>query len=118
MYKRQVMKSGCFAELAMRFDVRPIDANSHLFVSPHTVPNFPGRQFRILAVSTLGKRELRQNLHGLRQANISVRNFPLSVAELRKRLKLQDGGSVYIFATTWQGRHVLVITSKTSVSQD
>lgn len=113
-----IMKTGCFAELAMRFDVRSIDTNSHLFVSPHIVPNFPGRQFRILAVSALGKRELRQNLHGLRQANISVRNFPLSVAELRKRLKLQDGGSVYIFATTWQGRHVLVITSKTSVSQD
>jgi hypothetical protein len=49
----------------------------------------------------------------LKQANITVRNFPLTVAELRKRLKLSEGGSVYIFATTLaNGNHVLIVCQR------
>ena len=61
----------------------------------------------------MNKKELRSVLRDVRQANITTRNFPLSVAELRKRLKLKDGGAVYVFATTLaDGRHVLLICSK------
>ena len=95
-----IMKAGCFGELARRYAVAPIAPNSHLFVSSDFVAGFPGRSFQIDAITTMNKRDLKETLHGLTQANITVRNFPLSVAELRRRLKLSEGGSIYIFATT------------------
>ena len=108
-----IMKAGCFGELAERFQMAPLDRNSHLFVSENKVPDFPGRCFKIEKLTSMNKRELKEALTGIRQANIAVRNFPLSVAELRKRLKLQDGGDTYIFATTVAGRgHLLLICHK------
>ena len=108
-----IMKAGCFDELAAAYGVSPVSRNSHLFLSAEPVKGFPGRAFSIERVTTLNKRELRQALAGIEKANIATRNFPLSVAELRKRLKLKDGGDVYIFATTTaEGEHVLLISRK------
>ena len=108
-----IMKAGCFGELAERFQIVSLDKNSHLFVSDREVPDFPGRCFVIEKMTSMNKRELREALTGIRQANIAVRNFPLSVAELRKRLKLQDGGDTYIFATTVADKgHQLLICRK------
>ena len=109
-----VMKAGCFDEIARAFGISAISRNSHLFLSDREIDGFPGRSFAIDAVTTMNKRQLRQTLSGMKQANIAVRNFPLSVAELRKRLKLNDGGDTYIFATTTSdGDHILMITHKT-----
>ena len=109
-----VMKAGCFDEIARAFGISAISRNSHLFLSDELKEDFPGRTFAIDAVTTMNKRQLRQTLSGMKQANIAVRNFPLSVAELRKRLKLNDGGDTYIFATTTSdGDHILMITHKT-----
>lgn len=108
-----IMKAGCFDELAAAYGVSPVSRNSHLFLSAEPVDGFPGRSFSIERVTTLNKRELRQALAGIEKANIATRNFPVSVAELRKRLKLKDGGDVYIFATTTaEGEHVLLISRK------
>lgn len=109
-----VMKAGCFDEIARAYGICAISRNSHLFLSDELKEDFPGRTFAIDAVTTMNKRQLRQTLSGMKQANIAVRNFPLSVAELRKRLKLNDGGDTYIFATTTSdGDHILMITHKT-----
>ena len=109
-----VMKAGCFDEIARAYGVSAISRNSHLFLSDRETDGFPGRTFVIDAVTTMNKRQLRQTLSGMKQANIAVRNFPLSVAELRKRLKLSDGGDTYIFATTTsEGDHILMLTHKT-----
>ena len=109
-----VMKAGCFDEIARAYGISAISRNSHLFLSDHETDGFPGRTFAIDAVTTMNKRQLRQTLSGMKQANIAVRNFPLSVAELRKRLKLSDGGDTYIFATTTSdGDHILMLTHKT-----
>ena len=109
-----VMKAGCFDEIARAYGVSAISRNSHLFLSDREIDGFPGRTFVIDAVTTMNKRQLRQTLSGMKQANIAVRNFPLSVAELRKRLKLNDGGDTYIFATTTsEGDHILMLTHKT-----
>lgn len=109
-----VMKAGCFDEIARAYGVSAISRNSHLFLSDREIEGFPGRSFAIDAVTTMNKRQLRQTLSGMKQANIAVRNFPLSVAELRKRLKLSDGGDTYIFATTTsEGDHILMLTHKT-----
>ena len=108
-----LMKAGCFGVLSGRYDARMLSKNSHLFVSQAPIEAFPGRSFRIIAVSSFNKKELKRHLSGITKANISTRNFPLSVAELRKRLKLKDGGETYIFATTLSDEsHVLVITEK------
>ena len=108
-----LMKAGCFGVLSGRYDARMLSKNSHLFVSREPIAAFPGRSFRIIAVSSFNKKELKRHLSGITKANIATRNFPLSVAELRKRLKLKDGGETYIFATTLSNEsHVLVITEK------
>ena len=108
-----LMKAGCFGVLSERYDARMLSKNSHLFVSSEPIAAFPGRSFRIIAVSSFNKKELKRHLSGITKANIATRNFPLSVAELRKRLKLKDGGETYIFATTLSDEsHVLVITEK------
>lgn len=108
-----LMKAGCFSVLSERYDARMLSKNSHLFVSQAPIEAFPGRSFRIIAVSSFNKKELKRHLSGITKANIATRNFPLSVAELRKRLKLKDGGETYIFATTLSDEsHVLVITEK------
>ena len=108
-----LMKAGCFGVLSERYDARMLSKNSHLFVSREPIVAFPGRSFRIIAVSSFNKKELKRHLSGITKANIATRNFPFSVAELRKRLKLKDGGEIYIFATTLSDEsHVLVITEK------
>ena len=108
-----LMKAGCFGVLSERYDARMLSKNSHLFVSQAPIEAFPGRSFRIIAISSFNKKELKRHLSGITKANIATRNFPLSVAELRKRLKLKDGGEIYIFATTLSDEsHVLMITEK------
>ena len=108
-----LMKAGCFSVLSERYGARMLSKNSHLFVSMEPIEDFPGRSFRIIAISSFNKKELKRHLSGITKANIATRNFPLSVAELRKRLKLKDGGETYIFATTLSDEsHVLVITEK------
>ena len=95
-----IMKAGCFELLEQRFWVMQLDKNSHLFVADKEIPEFPGRQFIIERTTTMNKHELKAALAGIDRANITVRNFPMSVVELRKKLKLKDGGDVFIFATT------------------
>ena len=110
-----VMKAGCFEEIVARFPVTQLDNNSHLFVSDKEVPDFPGRGFVIERITSMNKRELKESLAGITQANIAVRNFPMSAEELRRRLKLRDGGDIYIFATTVENAgHRLLICRKIS----
>ena len=131
-----LMKAGCFAALSERYGVAPLAHDSHLFLQSNKGPRacslseqsgertryqgdkgdrLPGRVFRVEAVSAMGKRELRQALQGIAQANITTRNFPMKPEELRRKLKLKEGGDTYIFATTLaptegnQKRHVLLI---------
>lgn len=103
-----IMKAGCFRLLTERFGLTALHPNSHLYMSPSAVADFPGRQFRVLRVSGFGKKELKDFLRQAPQhpngkgacANLAVRNFPMSVAELRQRMHLLDGGTEYWFATT------------------
>lgn len=108
-----IMKAGCFGAVANKYGLQQIADNSHLFLSTDEIEDFPGRHFQITAISSMNKRELKDALKGLDRANIAVRNFPLSVDQLRKKLKLKDGGEVYLFATTMaDGQHRLFICRK------
>ncbi|GDZ62434.1 hypothetical protein MCC01998_00480 [Bifidobacteriaceae bacterium MCC01998] len=108
-----IMKAGCFDLVEERFGVTQVGPSSHLFVSATPVADFPGRGFAIEAIGGMNKKDIKRLLNGTKQANIAVRNFPLTVPQLRKKLKLADGGPVYLFGTTMQGcDHVLLRTSK------
>lgn len=108
-----IMKAGCFEKVEQRFPVQQISQNSHLFLSSVEIEDFPGRRFQISSISSMNKQELRTALKEVERANISVRNFPLSADQLRKKLKLKDGGDVFIFATTMSnGEHRLFICRK------
>ena len=112
-----VMKAGCFAELCNRYHLAALASNSHLFVKtdesePSDAKNddFPGKIFQISAISSMNKHDLRENLQGIDRANIATRNFPMKPEELRRRLKIKEGGDNYIFATTLaNGKHVLIV---------
>jgi hypothetical protein len=70
--------------------------------------DFPGRAFRVQKVCTL--KEAKTALSGLKKANVAVRNFPLRPEELKKTLKLKDGGDVYLFGTTLINGHKIIIS--------
>lgn len=108
-----IMKAGCFDEIGDFYQICKLSANSHLYVSDHEVMDFPGRGFQILSIPSMNKRELKEALRDIDRANITVRNFPMSAEALRKRLRLKDGGDLYIFATTvGDGSHQLFICRK------
>ena len=108
-----IMKAGCFSVLEQRFPVSQVAPNSHLFLSSDEIGDFPGRRFQIQSISSLNKKELSSVLAPLERANMTVRNFPMTVDQLRKKLKLKDGGDTYIFATTMaDGQHRLLICRK------
>ena len=108
-----IMKAGCFAALMQQYPIRQVSANSHLFLSSVEIEDFPGRSFQICAISSANKQTLKETLAGVSRANITVRNFPMSVEQLRKKLHLKDGGDTYIFATTKaDGAHCLYICRK------
>ena len=108
-----IMKAGCFDEIGDFYQICKLSANSHLYVSDHEVKDFPGRRFQILSIPSMNKRELKEALRDIDRANITVRNFPMSAEALRKRLRLKDGGDLYIFATTvGDGSHQLFICRK------
>ena len=104
-----VLKAGAYKSVAHAYGLTKLNVNSHLYTSERPVGDFPGRVFRTQAVFAPNRREIREHLSDISQANIATRNFPMSVAELRRRLKLGDGGPDYIFATTDSAnRHILI----------
>lgn len=104
-----ILKAGLQDVLCERYAVEKLHPMSNLFVSSSPVQDFPGRGFEIVASCGFGKKELRAMLAGVTKANITARNFPTSVAELRKKLRLAEGGDVYLFATTVaDGSHRLI----------
>ncbi|MCF4101628.1 class I SAM-dependent methyltransferase [Gillisia sp. M10.2A] len=93
-----IMKSGMFRELAIKTGTFKLHPNSHLYTSEE-IKAFPGRAFVITDILNYNKKILKKRFK-FKKANITTRNFPRSVAELRKELKINDGGSDYLFFTT------------------
>ena len=107
-----IMKAGAYRSLTQAYPVKKLHPSSHLYVSPHFIEDFPGRKFQVEAVSGFGKKELKTFLQGMEKANLTIRNFPSSVAELRKRLKLIEGGDDYLFATSLADESKVIIKCK------
>ncbi len=107
-----VLKSSAFKLVSEKCHVDKLQVNSHLYTSENLVHDFPGRSFEVEAVFPLNKQEMKSNLQGIEKANIAVRNFPATVAELRKKTKLKEGGDVYLFATTLSEQKKVMIKCK------
>jgi len=107
-----LMKACPFRSLAQHYQLQKLHPNSHLYTSNEWIEDFPGRQFKVEEVLPITKQTVKQ-ISQLRRANVSVRNFPATVAELRKRFRLADGGSTYLFATTLADeRKVVIVASR------
>lgn len=104
-----ILKAGAYKSISAIYKVRKLHPNSHLYTSDTLVPDFPGRVFQCESTFSLNKKELKEELDKIKKANITVRNFPASVAELRKRTKLGDGGDLYLFATTLSDERKVII---------
>ncbi len=94
-----LLKAGPFRQLAVRYKLHKLHPNSHVYTSAELVPGFPGRAFRLKTVAKYNKKVLLSLIPG-KKANITVRNFPETVAQIRQKTGLQEGGDLYLFATT------------------
>ena len=104
-----LMKAGCFRLPATRWGLKKLHRNTHLYTSDTLVKDFSGRVFEVKNTDGFGKNELKRLSSELKKANIAVRNFPERPEALRKRLKLGDGGDVYLFATTLDDERRVII---------
>ena len=111
-----LMKAGCFKLLTIRYDVLKLHKNSNLYTSNNLIPDFPGRIFEVEGWAHYNKKVKQTLLQDVEKASIAVRNFPLAVAELRRALKISDGDTVYLFATTLKGEEKVIIRTKKTAS--
>ena len=105
-----VLKAGGFHAITNQLDVFKLHLHSHLYTSAHIL-EFPGRIFKIESIIPFNKKALKTL--AIKKANITTRNFPESVENLRKKLKIADGGTIYMFLTTnLHDEKIVIITSK------
>jgi len=106
-----VLKAGAFKSVCATFDVKKIAPNTHLYTSATAIENFPGRSFKITEVLPYNITNFKKL--GLKKANVSCRNFKETVAQVKKKLNLKDGGETYLFATTDNSnKPILVVGNK------
>lgn len=106
-----ILKSGGFHEISAQFNLEKLHQHSHLYTSEKRI-EFPGRTFLIQGMCSYHKKEIQKFLTN-NKANITTRNFPETVAEIRKKTKIKEGGSTYLFFTTnHNNKHIVLICSQ------
>ena len=104
-----ILKSGAFGLICYRYDVKKLNTNSHLYTSKELI-DFPGRVFTVNSVVNYSKRNLKDL--NISKANITTRNFPIDVKDIRKKSKILDGGEDYLFFTTNHTNEQIIIKTK------
>ena len=104
-----ILKSGAFGLICDRYDVKKLNTNSHLYTSKELI-DFPGRVFTVNSVVNYSKRNLKDL--NISKANITTRNFPIDVKDIRKKSKILDGGEDYLFFTTNHTNEQIIIKTK------
>ena len=102
-----ILKAGLFNAVAIKYHLTKLHPNSHLYTSDDLIP-FPGRRFKVKQQIKYSPKKIKRQL-GLTKANISTRNFHESVAQIRKRTGLKEGGTDYLFFTTDHSGHPIVL---------
>lgn len=104
-----IMKSGAFKLIGSKFGLRKLNKNTHLYTSDELISDFPGRILEVQKIWGNSKKEWKKNLEKISKANISTRNYPIQVDELRSKLKLKDGGDTYLYACTLANEEKTII---------
>jgi hypothetical protein len=110
-----VLKSGAFKQVANYFGLYKLHSNSHLYTSEELIKEFTGRIFEVITICKFDKKEIAKHIPNLK-ANVTIRNFPLTVEEFRKKTGLKDGGELYLFATTDLQNNKIVIITKFAIT--
>ena len=107
------LKSGLYKTIAQQYGCEKLHQHSHLYTSTELNLDFPGRRFEVKEVVPFDKKSAKALFKSLPKANLTTRNFPLTVSELRTQYKIKDGGETYIFATTlYDESKVLIVCHK------
>ncbi len=108
-----ILKAGAFKSVAQTYNLQKLHINSHLYTSDELVMNFPGRIFEVISFFTPNKKNIKNFSRETKKANITVRNFPMTVADIRRKTALEEGGDTYLFATTlFDGRKTWIVCRK------
>ena len=111
-----IMKLGFWEDFCYKYSLNKLHPNSHLFTSAELLLKFPGRVFELVAITKFSSKEVNNILQKERKANVTVRNFPATTDAIKKKLKLKDGGNIYLFATTilfnFTNKPCILITQK------
>lgn len=103
-----ILKAGAFKSLATHFGLNKLHPHTHLYTSDSLIKEFPGRIFRVQNIYSY--KDAKTALKTIQKANVAVRNFPQTADELKKSLKLADGGAVYVFGTTLDNGQKVIIS--------
>ena len=104
-----ILKAGAFKSVARHYGIGKLHPSSHLYTSEQLINDFAGRIFKVEEVIPFSSKQTKRLRESIPQANITVRNFPLSAEQLRARLKIKEGGTTYLFATTARDGEKLLI---------
>jgi len=107
-----IIKAGAYKIITNLFPINKLHISSHLYTSDTLITGFQGRTFLIENICYFNRKDMKQYLSAIKQANISTRNFPITSQDLKKRLKINDGGNLYIFATTLADNQKVLILCK------
>jgi len=102
-----ILKAGAFQQISTFYKIDKLHQHSHLYTSENLI-DFPGRVFKIIQSTTYNKKELAK-LIPTKKANITTRNFPESVAQIRKKINFKEGGNIYLFFTTNINNKLIVL---------
>lgn len=106
-----MLKAGAFKYISQHFNVKKIAAHSHLYTSKTLVADFPGRIFEIIGVCKPDAQEINTYVTD-KKANLTIRNFPAKIDDLRKKWRLKEGGNFYLFATTFFNQKKAIVVTK------
>jgi THUMP domain-like len=104
-----ILKAGAFKLISSHFSIFKLHTNTHLYTSQDRIPNFPGRTFKIEKIDPTDK-ELKMLLSD-GKANVATRNYPLSAEELKKKLKLKDGGEKFVIGFSGEDKKYIVVAN-------
>lgn len=105
-----ILKAGFFKLIAEKLNLKKLAQHSHLYTSENLI-TFPGRRFKVIKTIDFSKQDMK--IWKQQKANITTRNFPISVENIRKKFKIKDGGNDYLFFTTQQsGEKIVIHTQK------
>lgn len=109
-----ILKAGLFKDVALDFGLEKLHPNTHLYTSDELIPDFPGRTFICKAVENFNKKAINAHLEK-KKANITTRNFPYTVAQIKKKLATKDGGIIYLFATTLKDEKLKILVCEKTI---